>query len=525
MRIRLTIPPWADQLIDQLGSIEHIVRRHRALGVLVGTVSLAAVMIVVAGTAHPPSWVALFFLPVIFSAWILGIRGALLAAALSAFAAGLVIRLAPVTLIELAISLASAALVVGVAGRAVRRADKRAGVLERLVRLLGTLSPAEAPDSLCRQIVERASAIANARGGALALWDGERLSAAEWWDGDRWIVHAFSWNPSDAVDREHPVCRAWIGGHLSYALAPDPGTSLYGRSVGALAAAPFGRAEGMEQGVLVVFRERHNDFDQTDRAALRAFAVNAGVLLANARLYAEALSANARRSAFVTQVSHELGTPLHVVRGCVDSIADLELPVTAGPYIEHLQRNLVSLEELIKETIEFAELEDAEIEIVWGVVPLGALFAEIRRRFTTLLSEGVTLSTTVEPGAEFVWADTAKLRTILANLTANAVKYTTQGGVQIAARPQQGVVEISVRDTGIGIDPTVLPAIFQPFFRGEVSTTSGFGLGLTIAERLARALGTRLSVESAAPQGGSTFSFTLGTPPIRIAEESCNDAA
>jgi len=524
MRIPRNIPPLGERFIDALSRLEQVARRRRRQGLIVILALLAVTTCLVGRAENPDDWLALFLLPPVLWAWIFGVRGGLIGALVTT-AGTLVVHPPPLAIFELGIGFMGVALFVGVAGRAVRRADKRAGVLERLVAMLGTLSPTEAPDNLRRQVVENAAAIANARGGCLALWNAGCLTAVEWWDGRRWHVAPYAWSPSQSTDPRDCVSRAWRTGEAVQTDTSQGSISFYGRSCGALAAAPFGPGDGVEQGVLVVFRQSDNLFDQTDRSALHAFAVNVGVLLANASLYAEALAASVRRRTFVTQVSHELGTPLHVVRGCVDSLAEFHLSTEAAPYLQHLQRNLGSLEELVKESTEFAALENERIEVAWASTPVDEVFSRLRERFAPLLASDVSLDARIAKGAELVWADSAKLYTILSNLTANAVKYTAHGSVQLSAEMCDGGIEISVVDTGIGIEAAALPAIFEPFYRGQEPTAvPGFGLGLTIAERLARALGTRLRVASAR-DGGSVFSVLLDVPRAHAIREVCHDAA
>ena len=131
------------------------------------------------------------------------------------------------------------------------------------------------------------------------------------------------------------------------------------------------------------------------------------------------------------------------------------------------------------------------------------------------------------PGLDFIWnvpptlprlhTDRMKLKVVVKNLVANAVKFTERGSVTIAARLVEGGIEVSVSDTGIGIAPEALPIIFEPFRQVDSSQTrpnGGVGLGLYIVRRLLDALGATIGVESEVGRG-STFRVGIPLAPDR----------
>jgi signal transduction histidine kinase len=114
-----------------------------------------------------------------------------------------------------------------------------------------------------------------------------------------------------------------------------------------------------------------------------------------------------------------------------------------------------------------------------------------------------------------VWADRARVRQVLANMLANAVKFTERGTVSVAATAAEGWVTVSVSDTGVGISPEAQAYVFDEFRQADSSTTrryGGTGLGLAISKRLVTLHGGRIWVDSEVGRG-STFHFTL---PIRV---------
>jgi signal transduction histidine kinase len=129
-----------------------------------------------------------------------------------------------------------------------------------------------------------------------------------------------------------------------------------------------------------------------------------------------------------------------------------------------------------------------------------------------LLKPGVVLERQVDQSLNIIYSDQDKLRQIVLNLLSNAAKFTAQGTIAVEVRPEGDAdLVISVRDTGIGIAPEVLPRIFEEFQQADNSTTreyGGTGLGLAISRNLARLLGGDLRVESS-PGKGSTFTLTV----------------
>jgi len=129
--------------------------------------------------------------------------------------------------------------------------------------------------------------------------------------------------------------------------------------------------------------------------------------------------------------------------------------------------------------------------------------------------KGLAVRTLLPAGLPNVWADRARVRQILANMLANAVKFTERGSVTVSASAAEGWVTMSVADTGVGISPEAQAYVFDEFRQADSSTTrryGGTGLGLAISKRLVTLHGGRIWVDSETGKG-STFHFTL---PIRV---------
>jgi two-component system, OmpR family, sensor histidine kinase BaeS len=215
----------------------------------------------------------------------------------------------------------------------------------------------------------------------------------------------------------------------------------------------------------------------------------------------------ARRRSFLADVTHELRTPLSVIRGQAEGIADGLYPgdaVHLAPILDATR----SLELLVEDLRTLALTDSGSLTLSREPVDLATLVNETLTSFEAAAKAGgVGLREEVEEGVPVVNVDPGRIRMVLSNLLSNAIRYTAEGGtVRVRAVPEGPMVQVSVVDDGTGIPSELLPKVFDRFVRG--SGSHGSGLGLAIARDLVAAHGGRMRAESRVGTG-TTVSFSL----------------
>ncbi len=231
-------------------------------------------------------------------------------------------------------------------------------------------------------------------------------------------------------------------------------------------------------------------------------------------------AADRSKSEFIANMSHELRTPLNSIRGFCRLLLDPDRNISDGDrreFLDIIDRNGRELLALIDDILDLAKADAGHLSAERSRVDLVELAREIASELDPLAREkGITIEVVVEGEAPSLETDDAKLRRILRNLVANAVKFTHQGGVTIRVRSRESGASISVADTGIGIAARDQRRIFEPFVQVDGSNArryGGTGLGLSIVQRLAMILGATVSLESE-PERGSNFTLLLpGSAP------------
>jgi signal transduction histidine kinase/CheY-like chemotaxis protein len=237
----------------------------------------------------------------------------------------------------------------------------------------------------------------------------------------------------------------------------------------------------------------------------------------------QARQASAAKSAFLAQMSHELRTPMNAIIGLSEMLARTPLSPQQNEWVSTVCSSGEALMSIIDDILDFSRIEAGRLEVEAREFAPAETVAEAVRIVATLAQgKGLAIGWSQGPGVpRRAVGDAPRLRQVLLNLLGNAIKFTREGGVEVglAAKPldKGWLLEIAVRDTGIGIAPEAQARIFEPFTQADASMSrrfGGSGLGLAICQRIVAALGGRLLVESK-PGEGSTF--TIECPVGRAA--------
>lgn len=231
----------------------------------------------------------------------------------------------------------------------------------------------------------------------------------------------------------------------------------------------------------------------------------------------QAQEASRIKSDFVSNVSHELRTPLNAIIGynalLLDEVYGAVPPAQREP-LEGIQRNANDLLSLVNDVLDLSRIESGKMSFNVGRVDLPSLIQEVLSGMQPLF-EKKSLSVQLYKTERFpaIHSDPEKIKQIVVNFLSNAVKFTREGGIVVSIKdfPEKKGVEISIRDTGIGIRPEALPRIFEAFHQVDASATrefGGVGLGLAIVKELTHLLEGEVRVESAYGKG-STFTLFL----------------
>jgi PAS domain S-box-containing protein len=282
-------------------------------------------------------------------------------------------------------------------------------------------------------------------------------------------------------------------------------------------------ARGETLGVmLLAAAESRRPLGPADLELAEELAARAALAIDNGRLYSRAEAASLAKDRFLAALSHELRTPLTPVLLRVAALArSPELPRPLRDDLRMIQRNVELEAKLIDDLLDLTRITRGKLSLHFEVVDVHEVLehvVEICREE----AEGKRLEIDIAAAASeaHVWADPGRLRQVLWNLIKNAVKFTPAGG-RITVRtgnPEPGKVGLAVVDPGIGIEPEVLPRLFNAFEQGGPTVTrsfGGLGLGLAISKALVDLHDGTLTGMSPGRGCGATFTVTLATvaPP------------
>ena len=305
--------------------------------------------------------------------------------------------------------------------------------------------------------------------------------------------------------------RPWVTRSEEEALLATGGASAYeaihtlkdGKQVDLkITKAAIKGADGKSTGLVGVIIDQ-SDIKQTSRELMAAKGA--------------AESANRLKSDFLANMSHEIRTPMNGLIGMADLALNLAVDPTQREYLQIAKSSAMSLLQIINDILDFSKIEAGKLAIERIDFDMAQLLSEALRPMAVKAAEkGLDLVLDIDDGfPAIVRGDPGRIRQILLNLVSNAIKFTVQGEVRVSASARldgpTAHIDLSVIDTGVGIEAASLAMLFDPFTQEDATITrrfGGTGLGLSITRRLSEAMGGSVSVESEAGKG-SRFSCLI----------------
>ncbi|HVD76524.1 MAG TPA: response regulator [Vicinamibacteria bacterium] len=257
-----------------------------------------------------------------------------------------------------------------------------------------------------------------------------------------------------------------------------------------------------------VFRER-------EERLVVGLAAQAAVAMDNARLYRQAQEANRLKDEFLATLSHELRTPMNAILGWAQLLREGKLDAgTTARAVQTIDRNARVQTQLISNILDVSRIVSGKLRLdIRPVELVRAVEGAVDTIRPAAEARGIDLQTALDAGTGLVSGDVDRLQQVVWNLLSNAIKFTPHGGrVSVTVARLESHVQLSVQDSGIGIDRDFLPHAFERFRQGDSSSTrphGGLGLGLALVRDLVELHGGTVQAASAGRDRGSIFTVKL----------------
>jgi len=270
-----------------------------------------------------------------------------------------------------------------------------------------------------------------------------------------------------------------------------------------------------------LFNEISYIFDKNFRGILKYYTDTIFQKLIDART--EALKASQAKEYFLSNMSHEIRTPLNAIIGFVNLLIDENVSKKHRNYLDIIHNSGENLLSIINDILDFSKLRSGEFTIEPKIFSLHDELSHTMELFVASANEkDITITSFIDPRiAEELYGDALRIKQIISNFLSNAIKFTSIGGIiQVEASCENKILNISVKDNGIGISQEDVNNIFVAFAQAqysELKNCDGTGLGLSICHQLAKHMGGKVEVESTLGVG-SRFWLEI---PIEVHSEQC----
>jgi signal transduction histidine kinase/DNA-binding response OmpR family regulator len=276
------------------------------------------------------------------------------------------------------------------------------------------------------------------------------------------------------------------------------------------------RVRGRVIGTLEMVREQPNHpFTPEEQDLLQSLADRAALSIDNARLYQESQQANRVKDQFLAVLSHELRSPLNPILGWTKLLRSRQFDeATTKHALEIIERNAKLQTQLIDDLLDVSRIMQGKLNLnVCSINLADVIKASLETVRLAADAKTIKLHTLFDPNVGVVAGDAGRLQQIVGNLLSNAVKFTGSGGrVEVRLEQVDAQAQITVVDTGKGIQPHLLPHIFNYFWQADSSTTrsfGGLGLGLAVVRHLVELHGGTVWADSPGEDQGATFTVRL----------------
>jgi signal transduction histidine kinase len=318
-----------------------------------------------------------------------------------------------------------------------------------------------------------------------------------------------------------PVLVSHVTDAMLVAAARDAEHLAVLRAIGVRSAivAPFVARQGVFGAITLVIAESDRIYGEADLPVAEELAHRAATAIDNARLYEQAQTANSAKDDFLARLSHELRTPLNAALGWTMMLRGVTDPARLDRGLDVIDRNTRALARIIEDLLDFSRNVRGALRMEPVPIDLRAVTREAVASVEPMARhKGVALRSGAGGPVRIV-GDPARLQQVAWNLLTNAIKFTPQGGqvaIEVSATPDGATLVFS--DTGEGIRPELIDAIFDPFRQGDRHGTMGLGLGLAIVRQIVEAHGGTVEGRSAGAGAGATFTVRLpAVPSLTIA--------